>query len=584
MAVFDPTQSKTGALATIVKAVPAAAKAVQGRLKQFDKDTGGLLRSAIPGFGSNFYDAKGDPIVRTEPAKPTEPTAPPAPPASPAQDANAPAPVGLNAPAAGGPPVQDEKANQLAMLDQLYAQYQGMRGAPTVRMNQDIREGIAGQQRAARGVLEAIGAEEPGQQAARAGMMAEGQRYIAGLQKLRGEQEQLFGARRAAMAEDEARMAQAEKSFDASRVIREVGSSPLSTGALSFAAGLVGALKGQAGDMGPNQILGEVDKAIERDVMNQQTEYGRMKEGIAGRRTNFVDAMKMGASENEALAAATMASMDQHKRALEFAQQRITGAKEKGAIKEAISQLDMQRGKIQMDIDLKNAANYVAMNKSRLAGMAGVLESRAKLLGMDPEARQKATAQAASLMDKGFDDALRSAKGVGRVRSLMMELSPQKQREVWDTSVGNILMKAANSMEAKEAGKDSNAVLAAIGKFISAEMKGAYSPQQIQMLNLAQKLVNEELRNISGGSVTDGENIRNLLSRNWSSYEGFQNWIDGAESDARSALNKYAVQSKYADPNVSTILDNVMLPAVAEMDKYNQWKSSQPFYTKGNAK
>ena len=180
--------------------------------------------------------------------------------------------IGLNAPPAGGPPVQDEKANQLAMLDQLYAQYQGMRGAPTVRMNQDIREGIAGQQRAARGVLEAIGAEEPGQQAARAGMMAEGQRYIAGLQKLRGEQEQLFGARRAAMAEDEARMAQAEKSFDASRVIREVGNSPLSTGALSFAAGLVGALKGQAGDMGPNQILAAVGNAIKRNVMNQEPE------------------------------------------------------------------------------------------------------------------------------------------------------------------------------------------------------------------------------------------------------------------------------------------------------------------------
>ena len=494
--------------------------------------------------------------------------------------------VGLEpgAGATGAPAAPTERDRQLAMLDEIYAQYQGMRGAPVVGMNKDIVQGIAGQQAAMRGVIGAMGAEVPGQEAARAGQMAAGQRYIEGLQKLQGEQAQLFGARRQAMADDELRMAQAEKSFDASRVIREVGTSPLSTGALSFAAGLVGALKGQAGDMSPNQILGEVDKAIERDVMNQQTEYGRMKEGIAGRRTNFLDAMRMGASENEALAASTLASMDQHKRALEFAEQRISGAKEKGAIQQAISQLDMQRGKMKMDLDLKNAANYVAMNRSRLAGMEGVVQARAKLMGMDPEARQKATAQAASLMDKGFDDATRAANAVGRVRTLMTTLSPQKQREVWDTSIGLVIREAAQSAEAKGA-KDGASVIAMVGKSINALMKSAlYTPEQIQMMNLAQKIVNEELRNISGGSVTDGEFVRNLMSRDFSSYEGFKNWMNTQQTDARQALNKYKVQSKFADPNVSTILDNVMLPAVAEMDNYDKWEQSQGFYEKGAKK
>lgn len=494
--------------------------------------------------------------------------------------------VGLDpgAGATGAPAAPTERDRQLAMLDEIYAQYQGMRGAPVVGMNKDIVQGIAGQQAAMRGVIGAMGAEVPGQEAARAGQMAAGQRYIEGLQKLQGEQAQLFGARRQAMADDELRMAQAEKSFDASRVIREVGKSPLSTGALSFAAGLVGALKGQAGDMSSNQILGEVDKAIERDVMNQQTEYGRMKEGIAGRRTNFLDAMRMGASENEALAASTLASMDQHKRALEFAEQRISGAKEKSAVQQAISQLDMQRGKMKMDLDLKNAANYVAMNRSRLAGMEGVVQARAKLMGMDPEARQKATAQAASLMDKGFDDATRAANAVGRVRTLMTTLSPQKQREVWDTSIGRVIREAAQSAEAKGA-KDGASVIAMVGKSINALMKSAsFSPEQIQMMNLAQKIVNEELRNISGGSVTDGEFVRNLMSRDFSSYEGFKNWMNTQQTDARQALNKYKVQSKFADPNVSTILDNVMLPAVAEMDNYDKWEQSQDFYSKGAKK
>ena len=494
--------------------------------------------------------------------------------------------VGLDpgAGATGAPAAPTERELMDAQYQALYKEYQNMRGAPVVGMNKDIVQGIAGQQAAMRGVIGAMGAEVPGQEAARAGQMAAGQRYIEGLQKLQGEQAQLFGARRQAMADDELRMAQAEKSFDASRVIREVGKSPLSTGALSFAAGLVGALKGQAGDMSPNQILGEVDKAIERDVMNQQTEYGRMKEGIAGRRTNFLDAMRMGASENEALAASTLASMDQHKRALEFAEQRISGAKEKGAIQQAISQLDMQRGKMKMDLDLKNAANYVAMNKSRLAGMAGVLEARAKLLGMDPEAKQKAAGEAYKFMDKGFDEAVRTGAAVGRVRSIMTSLPIQKQKEVWDMSIGRIIKEAAESAEAKGA-KDGTSVLAVVGKSINSLMKSAsFSPEQIQMMNLAQKIVNEELRNISGGSVTDGEFVRNLMSRDFSSYDGFKNWMDTQQSEARNAMNKYKVLSRGSDPNVSTLLENAMLPGTAELDAYDKWEQSQGFYEKGAKK
>jgi hypothetical protein len=461
-----------------------------------------------------------------------------------------------------------------AEYQSLFKQYQGMRGAPVVGMNKDILQGIAGQQAAMRGVIGAMGAEVPGQEAARAGQMAAGQRYIEGLQKLQGEQAQLFGARRQAMAEDEARMAQAEKSFDASRVIREVGKSPLSTGALSFAAGLVGALKGQAGDMSPNQILGEVDKAIERDVMNQQTEYGRMKEGIAGRRTNFLDAMRMGASENEALAASTLASMDQHKRALEFAEQRITGAKEKGAIQQAISQLDMQRGKMKMDLDLKNAANYVAMNKARLSGMADILQARQKLLGMDPETRDKAVNLARGIMDDKFTDATDKALAVGNVRKLMKDIPYKDQKEVWDNSIHKILMNAASQQEARNAGKDGNALLQAMGSYVSNAMKTAYTQDQKDLLNKTQGILNVILKSRSGGSVTDGEALRLLLERDFSSYEGWSRWVDGQEKEARDGLRKYQSLANAADPHAKTIIDNVLIPATVEMDEYDKWRSS----------
>ncbi len=104
------------------------------------------------------------------------------------------------------------------------------------------------------------------------------------------------------MAEDERRMRETEEGFDASRLLRQMGERPLETTALSFAAGLVGMLKGSAGRTTPNDILAEVDKAVERDVMNQTTAYERMLKGMEVRRTNFLDARQMGADEQAALA------------------------------------------------------------------------------------------------------------------------------------------------------------------------------------------------------------------------------------------------------------------------------------------
>ena len=159
-------------------------------------------------------------------------------------------------PGATGPTAQDEIKRRLAALDAFYA---GMRGAPQVSMNEDMRKGIAGEQAAMRGVIGVMEGQQAGQEAARAGLQTEGAKYLQGLQGLQAQQTQDFAARRQQMAADEAALAQAREQFDPSRTLREIGKSPVSTGALTFAAGLVGALKGAAGQMGPNEILQEVE-------------------------------------------------------------------------------------------------------------------------------------------------------------------------------------------------------------------------------------------------------------------------------------------------------------------------------------
>jgi len=448
--------------------------------------------------------------------------------------------------------------------------YSGMRGAPTIGMNKDILKGIAGQQEALQGPIGVMEGQMAGQEAARAGMQQVGQQYIGGLEKLGAQRQQLFDARRGAMAEEERRLSGEEKSFDASRVVRDIGKNPVGTAALSFAAGLVGALKGSAGDMSANQILGEVDKAVERDVMNQKEQYSRMLNGMSAARTNFLDARQMGADENAALAASTLASMDQHKRALEFAEQRISGAKEKAALRQSISALDLQRGKIRMDIDAKNAANFVAMNRVKGDGLLKVMEMEQKMKGLDPETRQKTLASFQSIAgNERFDNAKAAAEAVGKVRNAQMGLTPEQQKSIWSNSIKRVLTSALSQSEAKNS-SEGNVVMGAVSQYMANEMKNAsYTPEEIRMLNLVQSLVNTGLKNISGGSVTTGEGVRDILTRSLNNYENFSNWIDSQEQSALNGLKKYQVAADY-DPNVKSIMDGVLVPALYDINEYRK--------------
>jgi hypothetical protein len=482
---------------------------------------------------------------------------------------------------ATGPAEQPADAAMQSNLAALRAYYTGMRGAPSVSMNEDMRRGIAGKQEAIRSVIGAMEAEGPGKEAARAGLQAEGAKYLQGLQGLQAQQNQDFAARRQQMAADEAALAQAREQFDPARTLREIGKSPVSTGALTFAAGLVGMLKGSAGQVGPNEILQEVDKAVERDTKAQMQRYDMLVQGIQTGRSNFGDLMKMGASQQDALGLTALASMDQHRRALEFAEQRITGAKEKGALKQAISELDFQRGKLKMDLDLKNAANWVAMNRARGEGLMKVMELEQRMKGMDPESRKAAQQAFQSITgNERFDNAKEAAEAVGRVRQSMMNIPVGDQKRLWDTNVRTILNRALET-QAAQSSTDGNVILGAVASALGAGIKSTMTPEEVNMLNLAQQLVNTELRRISGGSVTTGEAARNFLSRNFSSYDGFKQWIDTEEQKALGGLSKYEVAAA-GDPTLKSMMDTVLIPAKMPIMSYKAHASGQEKVASGN--
>lgn len=464
-------------------------------------------------------------------------------------------------------PAQSPMEQQLAKLEAYYA---GMRGAPSVSMNEDMRRGIAGQQEALRGAVGAIEAEMPGQERERAAMLSEGRQYVGDLERLRAQQAGQFAQRRERMAQDEAQMAQARQEFDPARILRQVGESPVSTAALSFAAGLVGALKGSAGQLGPNEILGEVDKAVERDTQQQLQKYQMLRDGIAVGQSNFNDMMRMGATEQQALAMTALASMDNHKRALEFAEQRIGSAKDKANLRGAISQLDFQRGKLKLDIDLKNAANWVAMNRARGEGMAKILELRQKMAGMDPETQKQVFSQYEQLT-KGpeYEAARDQAEAVGALRKKMREIPVEQQKRLWDLGIGRVVTDAlrAGAIEGKEKGTISGAA----SQIVQAQLEKMFTtPEQRELRNVAQEIINAALKARSGGSVTTGEGLRDELTRDFNTYDGFRAFADRQEELARQRIQSRYSNMPGAIPVVQERINLVFAPALAEMDEYKR--------------
>ena len=254
-------------------------------------------------------------------------------------------------------------------------------------------------------------------------------------------------------------------------------------------------------------------------------------------------------------------------------------ATEKGALQKAISQLDFQRGKLQLDIDMKNAANYVAMNRARGEGMAKSIELLQKMEGMDPETQKLAFSQYESLTKSpDFNNAKTQLEAVARVRSLQREIPLNKQKELWDSVVKGAINDALTKAEVKYADKG-DVVLGAVARVLSAKVKDTYDPDQIKMLNFAQRLVNTELKNISGGSVTNGESVRNALTRNFLSYQGFTDFMNTQQEEARNGL-RVARTGAASNPYVKTMLDTVLLPAEDQIARYNQYLAGNEEFKK----
>jgi hypothetical protein len=466
----------------------------------------------------------------------------------------------------------DALRRQLAMVDQRM-KIMGLTGGgrPAMRMNELQREGFRLQGQALEEMRAPLDRETELRAKAMRGAQQTGAQYISDLKTLQERQRGEAEARKAVMAEDERRMRETEEGFDASRLLRQMGERPLETTALSFAAGLVGMLKGSAGRTTPNDILAEVDKAVERDVMNQKTAYERMLKGMEVRRTNFLDARQMGADEQAALATTAAASLDQFRRAIDFAAQRVGDAQTKAKLTEASGQLKMQQGDLQMRIDEKNAAAAAAQS-ARVQSIRMKLLEQAQAAGQaNPELAKDLAVRYDSIL-KGHKPALDAAMAFGNLAKTLRDAQdPQALKDYWNSSV----LKAVNAATDKANAaiqSDKNARWFDVMRTAVSEEIGskAVTPEQKKLAAAAQRLINLNLREVSGGAVTDNELARSIAERVFRSWDGFQDWVGEEYQRTAANVGGLITSNRAHNPALANLLDANYGTGLRLYDEYRE--------------
>jgi hypothetical protein len=375
------------------------------------------------------------------------------------------------------------------------------------------------------------------------------------------------------MQQDEEAMRKAQDSFDASRLLRDFSNRPVDTAVLSFTAGLVGMLKGSAGRAGPNEILQEVDKAVERDIKNQETQYRRMLDGQTVRRNNFLDARQMGADEREATAIAAGAAMEQYSRALDFASQRVSDAKTSAALKEASGNLKAQQGDLQMRIDEKNAAAAAAAFKSVQDMRMKMLQNMQTAGQLDPKLYEEAR-QAYPNFVKGNAAAIDKLNAVGRlVNRLAGVARPDQIRKFWDSSISPAVNQVLQSSMAKNL-NDATAFTTLSDAIAREVLKRATTDEERKIAGAVQGVINQDLRVVSGGAVTNNELARDTLKNALFSYDSFNTYVNDQVEQERRGMGAI-VESQRSNPVMyNLMMQSIGVPLMA-LDEYNKLSRSE---------
>lgn len=418
-------------------------------------------------------------------------------------------------PLAALPPQRDLSA----LTDQLVGQVP-MVGTRRVRLDADVERGV-GQQEAA---LRKLERQYTGLETQASTLEDEYARrsdaYRAGLGELAARGEQMRGARGVERQIEAQQMAAAQMAFDANRVYQDLSQSPLQTGGLALAAGIVQGLQGYAGQDKPNAIMAAVQDAAQRDLANQVEQYKRMQAGQQVARNNFIEARQSLQDDQQALQVAAMATLDQITKGLEFIKARTLRAKERADIDVVIGKNRAEIGMEKTRLDSQAAGRELDAMKSNQDAFARIAAARQhaamKMAELDQNSRQKAEDRIAQFIATEQGGAWSSAlSGVAQFYQILNDQTqkgktPEQLRGLIAQDTLSILREAFNAARGETG--TSGAAYQAFNRVLSDGVGKMQSPEKREVMQAISSIYGAYARDQAGKSRTASE-LAQILNR-----------------------------------------------------------------------
>ena len=317
--------------------------------------------------------------------------------------------------------------------------------------------------------------------------------------------------------------------------------------------------------MSPNEIVAEVDKSIERDVKKQQEDWTRMGQTMTTQGTNFETARKMGADDQTALATASLASMDQHKRALEFAEARITDASKKAALKGAIGTINVEQGKMQYQMDVHNQAASLSASKANRDFKMQLMQSIQRQGQMDPKLVEAATKEWVTMKDNPrFAATLEKARAVGEASGLLSEFSKKEIESAFNPSLKKSLKDAVE--RAASSGAKNGAIVNAVSSYFNDQAQMSRPPKERQLLAALARVTNADLLKLYGSTVNQGDSSRYSASKTFDSADNFLSWMDAVEKDVMNDRTDYSTLGR-GNPVLGDMVNTAFMPVATQIDQ-----------------
>lgn len=422
-----------------------------------------------------------------------------------------------------------------------------MVGAAQVRLDPGVAAGVKYQQDALRNLQKLYsGEEEKISDLERDYAQASGQ-YQLGLQKLSARRGSMDRARNVERGIEAANQAAAEMRFDANRVYSQLAQSPLETGALAIAAGIVQGLQGYAGQDKPNVVLEAVQQAAQRDLANQVEQYKRMQAGQSYTRNAFIEARQQLQDDQQALQVAAMARLDQISKGFSFIRDRLVRAKDRADMDVTIGKLDTAVAEERTKLAVQNADRQLHANIANQNTMQHIFTASARAMAdmqkMTAAQRLKAEQHIADFAKtdegKGIRESLDSATAFYTAINNLVEkgATPKDLRAVIEQDTLTTLRKALLSAKSETGTK--GAVYEAFNRTLAEGIaKGSFSPEKREMQQLIAQVFTSYARAQLGKSQTSTELVKALEAFDPQNADSVYRFIGRMVNDADSMVRQ----------------------------------------------